>query len=260
MMFRAFLFRMDAGAYWSVVDDDTYETVELADAFLQYIRFGRGRTESTSRKYAEAVALYFSYCRTRSTRWTDPNMTAFQMWLRVAQSPRRSATMRQNVFDTARPVRSDNHIDLISYVVSEMFKFAAAEGFGRRTSLACCSRPPKCGSVRGTVAPPLHTRWSSVDGIVFGRDRPAAEMRLLLTKHHWFGCVRPWVKCHSATVHVVTWPLAAPGCRHSTSPCARRPHPRRMARDQIHAAIAQERRNIADLIDSLDDSQLATES
>ena len=33
-----------------------------------------------------------------------------------------------------------------------------------------------------------------------------------------------------------------------------------MDRDQIHAAIAQERRNIADLIDSLDDSQLATES
>jgi uncharacterized protein (TIGR03083 family) len=33
-----------------------------------------------------------------------------------------------------------------------------------------------------------------------------------------------------------------------------------MDRDQIHAAIAQARRNIADLIDSLDDSQLATES
>jgi uncharacterized protein (TIGR03083 family) len=33
-----------------------------------------------------------------------------------------------------------------------------------------------------------------------------------------------------------------------------------MDRNQIHAAIAEERRNIADLIDSLDDSQLATES
>ncbi|OBK75437.1 maleylpyruvate isomerase family mycothiol-dependent enzyme [Mycobacterium sp. 1164985.4] len=33
-----------------------------------------------------------------------------------------------------------------------------------------------------------------------------------------------------------------------------------MDRDEIHAAIAQERRDIADLIDSLDDSQLATES
>jgi uncharacterized protein (TIGR03083 family) len=33
-----------------------------------------------------------------------------------------------------------------------------------------------------------------------------------------------------------------------------------MHRDQIFAAIAQERRNIADLIDSLDEAQLATES
>jgi uncharacterized protein (TIGR03083 family) len=33
-----------------------------------------------------------------------------------------------------------------------------------------------------------------------------------------------------------------------------------MDRVQIHAAIAQERRNIADLIDSLDEAQLATES
>ena len=128
-MYRAFLFRTDAGDYWSVVDDHTYETAEVADAFLQYMRFGRGRTESTSRKYAEAVALYFSYCRTRGTSWTDPNMTAFQMWLRVAQSPRRSAPVRQSGSDTARPVRSDNHINLISYVVTEMFKFAAAEGY-----------------------------------------------------------------------------------------------------------------------------------
>ena len=65
MMFRAFLFRTDAGDYWSVVDNHTYETIQVADAFLQYMRFGRGRTESTSRKYAEAVALYFSYWRTR---------------------------------------------------------------------------------------------------------------------------------------------------------------------------------------------------
>jgi uncharacterized protein (TIGR03083 family) len=33
-----------------------------------------------------------------------------------------------------------------------------------------------------------------------------------------------------------------------------------MNRDKIHAAIAEERRSVADLIDSLDDSQLATES
>jgi uncharacterized protein (TIGR03083 family) len=37
-------------------------------------------------------------------------------------------------------------------------------------------------------------------------------------------------------------------------------YPRRMNREKIHAAIAEERRKIADLIDSLDDSQLATET
>ena len=57
-MFRAFRFSTDAGAYWSVVDDGTYETVEAADRFLQYMRFGRGRAESTTRKYAEAIALF----------------------------------------------------------------------------------------------------------------------------------------------------------------------------------------------------------
>jgi hypothetical protein len=57
-MFRAFRFITDAGAYWSVVNDATYETVVAPDRFLQYVRFGRGRAESTTRKYAEAIALY----------------------------------------------------------------------------------------------------------------------------------------------------------------------------------------------------------
>jgi uncharacterized protein (TIGR03083 family) len=39
-----------------------------------------------------------------------------------------------------------------------------------------------------------------------------------------------------------------------------RSYPWRVDRDQIHAAIALERRRIADLIDSLDEAQLATES
>ena len=61
-MYKAFWFSTDAGDYWSVVDDDCYEVVELADRFLQYMRFGRGRAESTTRKYAEAIALYHNFC------------------------------------------------------------------------------------------------------------------------------------------------------------------------------------------------------
>ena len=126
-MFRAFKFISDAGNYWSVVDDATYETVSVADSFLQYMRFGRGRGESTSRKYAEAIALYLSYCALRDTDWAQPDITAFQMWLRVTPPGRRRQPATELRGQTA-PVRGDNHLNLISYVVCEMFKFAAAEG------------------------------------------------------------------------------------------------------------------------------------
>jgi hypothetical protein len=63
MMFRAFLFRTDTGAYWSVGDDDTYKTGRSPTRSCS--------TESTSRKYAEAVALYFSYCGTRAKQEVD---------------------------------------------------------------------------------------------------------------------------------------------------------------------------------------------
>ena len=43
------------------------------------------------------------------------------------------------------------------------------------------------------MAPPLHTRWSCVDGIVFGRDRPAAEMRVTIEKRATIAV--PFGKC-----------------------------------------------------------------
>lgn len=126
MMFRAFRFTTGAGAYWSVVEDATYETFGVADGFLQYMRFSRGRAESTTRKYAEALALYLSYCASTQVLWTEPDMTGFQMWLRVAPSLRRGTSSTSTGLGSTR-VRGDNHINLITYAVCEMFKFAAAE-------------------------------------------------------------------------------------------------------------------------------------
>lgn len=126
VMFRAFRFATGAGAYWSVVEDTTYETFGVADGFLQYVRFSRGRAESTTRKYAEAIALYLSYCTIRQVQWTEPDMTGFQMWLRVAPSLRRGASSASTGL-VSTPVRGDNHINLITYAVCEMFKFAAAD-------------------------------------------------------------------------------------------------------------------------------------
>jgi hypothetical protein len=126
-MYRAFEFTTDAGAYWSVIDDGTYETSTVADRFLQYVRFGRGRAESTTRKYAEGIALYLTYCARCGVEWTEPDLTAFQMWLRVTPPLRRSAASTSST-DSLIPVRGNNHINLISYAVGEMFKIGAAEG------------------------------------------------------------------------------------------------------------------------------------
>ena len=63
-------------------------------------------------------------------------MTAFQMWLRVAPSPRHPhASKRAWAGPGHAPARSENRIDLISNVVCEMFKFAAAEGMWQESNL-----------------------------------------------------------------------------------------------------------------------------
>jgi integrase len=137
-MFRAFRFVTDAGPYWSVVDDECYQAVEIADRFLQHVRFSRGRAESTTRKYAEAIALYHNFCFARSASWANPDMAAFQMWLRVAPSPRHPYASSGRVWPGpgCPRVRGDNHIKLITYAVCEMFRFAAAESMWDEAKLS----------------------------------------------------------------------------------------------------------------------------
>ncbi|WP_079627921.1 tyrosine-type recombinase/integrase [Mycobacteroides abscessus] len=135
-MYRAFWFNTDAGAYWSVIEDDQYGVAEVADRFLQYLRFGRGIAESTSRKYAESVALYLRFCQERSIEWTQPEITSFQMWLKIAPSPRHPHPERRVWAGPGhRPARSDARINSITYVVCEMFKFAVAEGIWDESKL-----------------------------------------------------------------------------------------------------------------------------
>jgi integrase/recombinase XerD len=103
--------------------------VELADRFLQFMRFSRGRAESTTRKYAESIALYYRFCESRSVSWASPDITAFQIWLRIAPSPRHPHQSKQVWAGPGHPpARANNRINLITYAVCEMFKFAAAEG------------------------------------------------------------------------------------------------------------------------------------
>jgi hypothetical protein len=46
-MFRAFRFSTVAGAYWSVFDEGTDELSRRQTGSSKYMRFGRGRAEST---------------------------------------------------------------------------------------------------------------------------------------------------------------------------------------------------------------------
>jgi integrase/recombinase XerD len=136
VMYRAFYFKSNAGAYWSVIDDGEYIVVELADNFLQFMRFARGRAESTTRKYAESIALYYNFCSDRSANWANPDITAFQMWLRIAPSPRHPHASRHVWAGPGHPpARGNNRINLITYAVCEMFKFAAAEGLWEEAKL-----------------------------------------------------------------------------------------------------------------------------
>ena len=50
-----------AGAYWSVLDDDL-RFADPFDAYLRHLRFGRGRAESTTRRYAESLATFANWC------------------------------------------------------------------------------------------------------------------------------------------------------------------------------------------------------
>ncbi|MFT8179239.1 tyrosine-type recombinase/integrase [Mycobacteroides franklinii] len=110
--------------------------MEVADRCLQFLRFGRGLAESTTRKYAEAIALYYRFCEERSADWASPDMTAFQMWLRVAPSPLHPHPDRTAWAGPGhRAARSNGRLNLITYAVSEMFKYAAIEGYWEPSKL-----------------------------------------------------------------------------------------------------------------------------
>jgi integrase/recombinase XerD len=127
---KAFRYLTTAGSYWTVIDDlGDYSEVPAADGYLRYLRFSRGKTEGTTSRYASSLALYFTYVERRGRDWREPDMTAFQMWLRVTPGPNETRRSRLvHAGPGAAPLRSDNTVDNICVAVCEMFKWAVAEG------------------------------------------------------------------------------------------------------------------------------------
>lgn len=108
-------------AYWTVVDGD-FVPVGLADDYLRELRFGRGRAVSTTKAYAESLALFFSWAS-----WSDcavedgpRELGRFVHWLRSSPVERRGTG-----FGRARGGRRINAI-LVS--VRQLYKHAVSMG------------------------------------------------------------------------------------------------------------------------------------
>lgn len=71
--------------YWTVIDPDL-RVVEIPDAFLRHVRFGRDGAESTTKAYAGGIALFLRWCRRTGRGWTSgvEHLGLFIVWLRHA--------------------------------------------------------------------------------------------------------------------------------------------------------------------------------
>jgi hypothetical protein len=66
------------------VVDDELEVVEEADRFLRELRLARGRAETTTKAYAEAVVLFLAWCATTKREWRTAarDIGLFMLWLK----------------------------------------------------------------------------------------------------------------------------------------------------------------------------------
>jgi integrase/recombinase XerD len=164
-MHRAFWFNTDAGAYWSVIDDDDYSVVELADRFLQYMRFakGSGRVDNPQVRRANRAVSPVLHGTIAGLVATDdhcfPYVVVSRMWLRIAPSPRHPHPVKRVWWGPGHPPARDNDRLNLICAVSEMFKFAAAEGIWIRRIWGSCSSWRGCVTAEDATAeatrPPL---------------------------------------------------------------------------------------------------------
>lgn len=83
---RAFPVMLPSGArYWTVLDEDL-SVVAVADSFLRHVRFGRDGAESTTKSYANSIALFLRWCARSGRSWQDgaEQLALFMTWLTYA--------------------------------------------------------------------------------------------------------------------------------------------------------------------------------
>jgi integrase/recombinase XerD len=122
---RAFPVRLPSSiSYWTVLDDDL-QVVAEADSYLRHLRLGRDAAESTTNKYAEALALYLRWCgHTGRDWWAAEQLGGFMTWLQHAPSDPDAPLAGPG----ARPVRGPGQVNRTLTVVREFLRYQVAVG------------------------------------------------------------------------------------------------------------------------------------
>ncbi len=80
---RAFPVRLPSGQrYWTVLEEDL-AVFAVADGFLRQVRFGRDGAESTTKSYANSIALFLRWCARTGCTWEAgaEQLGLFMTWL-----------------------------------------------------------------------------------------------------------------------------------------------------------------------------------
>lgn len=104
---------MPSGTRYRTVVDDGLEVAQEADRFLREIRLARGRAETTTKAYAEAVTLFLRWCAGTGRDWSTAarDMGLFMVWLRWA--PGNGGRRQAVVPGPGTPVRGDARINKV---------------------------------------------------------------------------------------------------------------------------------------------------
>lgn len=125
MRVRAFRVVLPSGTrYWTVVDDD-FEVVKEVDRFLREIRLARGRAESTTKAYAEGVALFLRWCMATGRDWRTAaqEMGLFMLWLKWTPGRGSNAPV-VGPGPGAKPVRAEIRVNKVLSAVRMFLLYA----------------------------------------------------------------------------------------------------------------------------------------
>jgi integrase/recombinase XerD len=131
---RAFLVRLPSGQrYWTVLDEDL-AVVAVADGFLRQVRFGRDGAESTTKSYANSIALFLRWCARTGGTWLEgvEQLGLFMTWLghagRAASGIDAPASAVVMAGPGSPPARSARRINGVLTAVRGMVVHAVAAG------------------------------------------------------------------------------------------------------------------------------------